>query len=171
MRILLTLLVLLPYGRAATPQETRMKRVTTADVAEAVEAKESGWDFTPGVCTCPPLVKGQRSQSVGTWEREAEGGGREVIFMDVYEIGSAEEAAEWMKGFDRRELGAECRVEKQTLGDEAYRLNCPINPRDTVKANISISFRKGNYIVEVLGADGETVERFAKYALSRLPAT
>jgi hypothetical protein len=93
-----------------------MKRVTTADVAEAVEAKESGWDFTPGVCTCPPLVKGQKSQSVGTWEREAEGGGREVIFMDVYEIGSAEEAAEWMKGFDRRELGSECRVEKQTLG-------------------------------------------------------
>ena len=158
-------------GQFGPQQEAQVKRVTTAEVAEAVDAKESGWDFIPGVCTCPPLVKGQKSQSDGSWERKAKGRGREVIFMEIYEIGSAEEGTEWMKGFDKRELGAACKIEKSILGDEAYLLDCPISRRDTVKANISVFIRKGKYIVEVRGGVGETVERFAKYALSRLPGS
>jgi hypothetical protein len=158
--------ILFPATGQSTPQQ---ERITTAEVAEAVDAKESGWDFIPGVCTCPPLVKGQKSQSDGSWERKAKGRGREVVFMEIYEIGSAEEATEWMRGFAKKELGATCQVERSMLGDEAYRLDCPIDLRNTVKANISIFLRKGNYIVEVRGGVGETVERFAKYALSRLP--
>jgi len=171
MRILLTSLILLLCGQSAPQRDPQLKRITTAEVAEAVDAKESGWDFIPGVCTCPPLVKGQKSQSDGSWERKAKGRGREVIFMEIYEIESAKEGTEWMKGFDKRELGAACKVEKSMLGDEAYLLDCPIDFRNTVKANISIFLRKGKYIVEVRGGVGETVERFARYALSRLPAS
>lgn len=170
MQIILVLLALLLYPQAPARQEQQATSFTTAKVAKAVKAKESGWDFIPGICTCPPMFSGQKSQSVGKWERTIDGGEREVVMMDIYEIDSAEEASEGMRRYDRGELGASCRIEKYRLGDEAYRLFCPNDPSNTIKVSNSISMRKGNYIIQVAGGDQETVERFAKYALDQLPA-
>lgn len=171
MPILLALLAALLSGQVSAQSAPQVKLVTTAEVAAVVEAKEQGWDFIPGVCTCPPLVVGQKSQSVGSWERDRDDGKRETILMDIYQIASAEEASAWLKGFERKTLGATCQTNKYALGDEAYRLECPLNPRETIKVNNAIFLRRGSYLVEVRGGDPATVERFAKYALTQFPAS
>ena len=172
--------VLLALSFASTPapieskgaEPVRLKAVTSADFAEALGAEEPGWDFVPGVCTCPPMYSGQKAQSVvGGWRREADGMRREVVSMDIYEIVSAGEAAEGMKGYGRGGPGSACRVEKYAFGDEAYLSHCPVNPKDTVRVNFSIVFRWGRYIVSVSGGARETVERFAGHVLCRLPAS
>jgi hypothetical protein len=171
MPIHLLLLAAFLSWQASPQRPPQMKLVTTAEVAAVVEAKERGWDFVPGVCTCPPLVIGQKSQSVGSWERDAGDGERETILMDIYQIASAEEASAWLKGFERKTLGATCQTTKYPLGDEAYQLECPLSPRDTIKVNKAIFLRRRNYLIEVRGGEPETVERFAKYALAQLPAS
>ena len=171
MQIILIALALLLHPQAPAQQEQQVMQITAAKVAQVVEAKESGWDFIPGVCTCPPLVKGQKSQSVGSWERATKEGEQEVILMDIYEIGSAEEASEWIRGFDRKDSGAPCRVEKFSLGDEAYQLFCPEDSSNPIRLSNYIFVRKGNYIVRVRGGAPEAVERFARYALEQLADT
>jgi hypothetical protein len=160
-----------PIGpKSAEP--VRLNTLTSADFAEALGAEEPGWDFIPGVCTCPPMYGGQKAQSVvGGWRREPDGARREVVSIDIYEIESAAEAAVGMKGYGRGGSGSACRVEKYAFGDEAYLSGCPINPKDTVRANISIVFRWGRYMVSVRGGARETAERFAGHVLSRLPAS
>src|SRR5215213_9033491 len=75
----------------------RLKAVTPADFAGVLGAEEPGWDFIPGVCTCPRTYGGQKAQSVvGGWRREAGGARREVVSIDIYEIESAAKAAEGM---------------------------------------------------------------------------
>jgi hypothetical protein len=91
--------------------------------------------------------------------------------MYIYQIASAKEASEWMRGFDMKALAPKCQINKYPLGDEAYQLECPLNSWDTIKANNSIFFRSGKYLVEVSGGITETVERFARYASAQFPAS
>jgi hypothetical protein len=182
--ILLTFVpcVLLALSFASTPtpapteskgaEAIRLNTISSAGFAEALEAEEPGWDFIPGVCTCPPTYGGQKAQGVvGGWRREPDGMRREVVSIDVYEIVSTEEAAEGMKGYGRGGPGSACRVEECAFGDEAYLSDCWVNPKDTVRENITVVFRRGRYVVSVRGGARETVERFAGHVLRRLPAS
>ena len=174
--------VLLALSFASTPtpapirpngaEPIRLKAVTSAEVAEALGAEEPGWDFTAGVCTCPPTYSGQKAQSVVSVRRRgADGARREVVSIDIYEIGSAAEAAEGMKRHGRGSPGSGCRVEEAAFGDEASLSVCQVSPGDTVRANTSVVFRRGSFIVSALGGGRETVERFAAHVLIRLPAS
>jgi len=145
------------------------KTLTPSDVAPVVEAREPGWEFIAGICSCPKLVSSQLSNSVGSWRRTNANGEKQIVLMQVYLIDSINEASEWMKGFENKTLGAQCRATKYSLGDESVELECPINPGDTINANHFIYVRKDNYLVEVQGSTSESVERFAKYVSDLLP--
>ena len=168
--ILIIALLLLPNTSALLSAQVRVMSPITTKIARRIKKQEPGWDYTPGVCTCPPLVAGQLSHDVGTWERELKGGKREVLYMDIYKIATAEEAADWIGKFGRGEMGMVCQISKYELSDEAYILECPDDPRNTINLRNSIYYRKDNFIVEVRGQSQKTVERFARYALLRLSA-
>ena len=148
---------------------SQAKPLTTSDVNIVVENHELGWDFVSGICSCPKLLNSQSSVSVGSWRRTAESGEKQILMMEIYFIDSSKEASEWIKGFENKTLGAHCQVTKYSLADESFKLECPINPGDTIKANHSIFLRKGNFLVEVQGSTADSVERFAHYVWDQLP--
>ena len=162
---LATLLVTLLFGLSPIQTEP----LSTSDVAKVVEAQATGWEFVTGFCSCPKLLNSQKSVSVGSWRRTTANDENQIVMMEIYLIDSVKEASDWMKGFENKTLGAHCQVSKYSLAVESFKLDCPINPGDTIKANHSIYVRKGNYLVEVQGSTSESIERFAKYAWDQLP--
>jgi hypothetical protein len=137
----------------------------TTELARAIKRKEPGWGYTPGVCTCPPLVRSQLSHDVGIWVRKDEEGNRESISIDIYKIAITEEAVEYMNDIGRGRHGTRCQLEVYELGDEGYVFKCPSSFKSVVY------YRKGDFIVQVSGDSQDIVERFARYALAGLPAS
>jgi len=131
-------------------------------VVRSIKREEPRWRFIPGVCTCPPLVSGQRSYAAGGWYLE-EAGERRHVSIYVSYVPSAQLAAEWMESMSRWPVAEGWRGEKYSLGDEAYL------SRNQDGTNSTVSFRKGKIVVEVSGELGDVV-RFAGYAEKEVPA-
>ena len=142
--VILAVLISAFAGRTGAMQIPVMAPLTTR-LAREIKHKEPSWRYTAGWCTCPPLVSGQLSHDVDSWERKDREGNRELLDMDIYKISTAEEASEWIRRFGRGDFGKGCEVEKYQLGDEAYLLKCPRRFKSILYYN------KSNFIVAVTG--------------------
>ncbi len=165
MKLKILWLVLLLFICTATPVEAQNDLPVISRVERVIKYKEPKWQYIRGICTCPPLIPGQKSMSVTQWVRQNERGIRESIRIDFYEVTSAEEVAQWMLHFDRGEIAEGWQVKKYDLGDQAYILSY----RDGSRT--SIYFRKDNIVVEVSGESLKDVERFAQHVIEAIRAS
>jgi hypothetical protein len=99
-----------------------------------------------------------------TWERTDKRGRREFVDVEIVKASSSDETADWMRQFGGAKSSS-CRVETYPLGDEGFLLTC------TRSFKSQLNYRKGLFLVRVLGDSPTLVERFAKYTLSVVPAT
>ena len=94
------------------------------EVAKVVKSKEPGWTYMPGNCRCPRITAGELEHEIGSWKRKVLFKRREEVRIDIYTIASAEEAAQLMKQWDRREIKIGWpQVKRYDLADEAYLLD------------------------------------------------
>jgi hypothetical protein len=108
-------------------------------------------------------------RDIGVWEREDKQGHRETVKVEIAKAGSSEESAEWMRLFGGGNPSGSCQTERFQLGDEAYLLKCPTTFKSIFNYERILNYRKGRFIVQVQGGSQEIVERFARYAIMRLP--
>jgi len=134
-------------------------------MARAVRKFEPTWTYVSGWCTCPPTVPGQVWRDIGTRDRKDKQGRREFVNVEIVKAASTGETADWMRHFGRGSGSGSCSVESYQLGDEAYLFKCPRSFKSI------LNYRKGRFLVRVDGDSQTVVERFAKYAALRLPAS
>src|SRR5947209_7812255 len=91
-------------------------------IERAIEIKEQGWQHMRGVCTCPPLIPGQKSVVISVWDRIGDSHKEDRVQIEIYEVATSVEAAEWMSRYGRGELVRDGEVSRYELGDEAYML-------------------------------------------------
>src|SRR4051812_40752493 len=94
-------------------------------IERAIERKEQGWQHMRGFCTCPPLIPGQKSVLISVWERIADSHLKERVNIDIYEVASFVEAAEWMNRYGKGEITRDGEMSRYELGDEAYLFKYP----------------------------------------------
>jgi hypothetical protein len=140
-----------------------------------IQSAEPEWHFTPGHCTCPPLVSPQEKSSLGFWERKTAGSQREEVMMSLYAIPSQQEALDETRASAENTRKGTCRFEKNQIGDESYLMDCSAVILDQktkyMGGPFTISVRKDNFIIAVSGDSQETLIRFANYALRQLPSS
>lgn len=151
-----------PSAQARTPLTYRMAR--------SIRRVEPDWRYSGGWCTCPPRVRGQVWRDIGIWERDDKQGHRETVKVEIFKAASSEESADWMRRFGSVGPNGSCQTERFQFGDEAYLLKCSTTLKSIFDYERILNYRRGRYIVQVQGGSQEIVERFAKYAIRRLPA-
>ena len=149
----------------ATPLSAQNRTPLTTIMARSIRRVEPDWRYTYGWCTCPPTVPGQVWRDIGTWERKDRDGNRESVDVWIVKASSSEESADWIHRFGRGGSEGRCQIENYQLGDEAYLLKCPATYK------IILNYRKDRFIVQVRSDSQKVVERFARYAVMRLPAS
>ncbi len=138
------------------------------EVAKVVKSKEPGWTYIAASCRCGRITAGELEHDVGSWKRRLLFKRREHVRIDIFTIASAEEATEWMNQWDREIKIGWPQVKRYELPDEAYLLDHRWRGDGDP---YSIFVRKRNMIVQISGNSLTDVERFARYAVSVLPAT
>ena len=136
---------------------------TTLVMARNVKRLEPRWRYIGGWCTCPPTIPQQVWRDNGTWERTGKGGRREFVDVEIVKGSSSDETANWMRHWGDAK-GSSCSVETYPLGDEGVLLTCSRSFKS------QLNYRKGPFLVRVLGNSQTLVKRFAKYTLSVVPA-
>jgi hypothetical protein len=137
----------------------------TTTMARTIRRFEPTWRYVGGWCTCPPTVPEQVWRDNGTWDRKDKHGRREFVNVEIVKAGSVEETADWMRHYGGGSGSGSCLVESYHLGDEAYLFKCSRSFKSI------LNYRKGRFLVRVDGDSQTIVERFAKYAVLRLPAS
>jgi hypothetical protein len=172
---LATLFILICAQVPRLVQDPREMSPLTSVVARAIKNDEADWNYTPGHCTCPPLISPQESANLGIWERRDKKGELEQLIMEIYEIPSVGEAFKFIRGYDSDTYKGPCRVQRYELGDEASLLDCSaVHISENTKVfggPMVLWLRKDNFLISVNGNSEGTVVRFAKYALRVLPPT
>jgi len=140
---------------------------TTVVMARNVKRSEPGWRYIGGSCTCPPTVPGQVWRDNGTWERKDKFGNRQFVDVEIVKAASSDETVEWMRRYGGAggTTSSSCRVETYPLGDEGALFTC------TRSFKSQLNYRKGLFLIRVIGDSQTLVERFARYALHVVPAT
>jgi hypothetical protein len=135
-------------------------------VEQTIRSKEPGWKYVRGIQSGRiRLVPSERTLVASSWERQLKGGGRESLYLNIYEVDSPSEAARWLRPISEGKVAAGWRVEKINIADEAY-----LSTFRDGRLH-SISFRRGNIIVEVSGGSLSAVRRFAPYVDSAVAAS
>lgn len=134
------------------------------DLERTIEVKEKGWQHIRGVCTSPPLIPGQKSVVISGWERVGESHKEERVNIDIYEVASFVEAAEWMNRYGKGEITRGAEVSRYELGEEAYLTRY----QDGLRCEIT--FMKGEMVIQVRGKSVADVDRFAKYVAEEVSA-
>jgi hypothetical protein len=155
--------VVVAYGCALWGQSPEPLGPEHAILHRAVantEATESGWRFTPAICTCFPLIPEQRGVAVGIWQRNSPDGSSDPISVDVYAIATIDAASRYMKDHGSgRHLAQGWKINRVNFADDASRAVYQDGRR------YHLTFRKDRFLVAVAGSNEADVEKFASYLL------
>lgn len=144
----------------------RAEAPLVAKVENAIRRTEPGWRCTRGILNAPPpLVSSERPLVVSVWDHALEGGKRESVAVNIFQVDSLADAGMSLSPVREGKVATGWKVQGFKIGDEGYLATFRNG------AQFEIHFRKSTIVVRVSGGSFRMVDRFAQHVVAQIDAT
>ena len=147
-------------SRQAPDLELHLEPQRARELTSRIFGDDTNWRWVPSIDNRVPIVKSEKRLLVGSWQN-SEGGREAVLIASIYVVATAKDARRWLA---LHATGAEdWAIRPYVVGDGGWRGEHPTG-------QVSISLRRGRFVVTVSAKDAALVERCASQIVLYLAA-